>query len=443
MNLTFGTDGIRGIANKQISANLAFFIGKALAIKLLKKQLVQPKIAIGKDTRVSSDMLVCALSAGVMSMGIDVLNIGLVTTPALSFLTKYTHSGFGVMITASHNPADYNGIKIFDNNGIKLSMEAERELSLIFENASNYLPGDDVGRMVCNTECVHTYLDFLCNKLGNTLPNNLSLALDCANGAGSKIIPYVFKTLVNRCECFNTDFDKGVINGECGSVNTERFATIVRNKFDFGFAFDGDADRLVVVLRDGQILSGEVVLFVLAVYLKQQNKLQNNRVVTTVLTNIGVENSLNALGIKTIRCDVGDRNVLEAMQKYDCNLGGEESGHIIFGDAHPTSDGALTGLMLLEALDSVDFDIQEYLKHLRVYDTMKLNIKVSERQKSKFKTNVLNNVISDLANELGTQGRLIVRPSGTESVIRVLVEGQDKTLMENISKRLEQIILRL
>ena len=443
MNLIFGTDGIRGIANRQISANLAFFVGKSLAIRLLQNEKKQQKIVVGQDTRVSGDMIVCALSAGVMSMGVDVINLGILTTPALSFLTKSTQSDFGVMITASHNPAEFNGIKIFDSNGFKLSIKEEQQIESIFDNVSSCLPGDKVGRMFKRPELIHDYLTFLIDSIGSLPTKQHRIALDCANGAGSKIIPFVFKSLVDKCDCFNTDFETGEINGKCGSVDTQNFVKTVKGNFDVGFAFDGDADRVVAVLKDGQVLSGEQILFVFVKYLKQHNKLKNNKVVTTILTNIGIEDSLSKLGVETIRCDVGDRNILEEMQKQDCNLGGEESGHIILSDLNPTSDGALAGLMLLKILVETDFDLSLYLKDAQIFDTVKLNVNVSARQKSKFKTDVLDDFVTELSDELGAQGRLIVRPSGTESVIRILVEGKDKNLMLDIAKRLEQQILAL
>ncbi|MBQ7602562.1 MAG: hypothetical protein IJU58_00210 [Clostridia bacterium] len=441
-NLIFGTDGIRGIANKQMSASLIFFVGKSLAIRLLENTQSYRKVMVGRDNRQSSDMLFCALSAGLMSMGVDVVDVGLVTTPALSYLLKDGGCDYGVMITASHNPAEYNGIKIFDSFGHKIMPEQEQKIVDIYNNMDSYIYSGDVGRMYDNKDKIYKYIDKIIDSIGNLSLKDRKIAIDCANGAGSDILPYVFKTLIDKCDCYNCK-TLGEINKDCGSVNTQEFCKIVKNNYDYGFAFDGDADRIVVILKDGQILSGEKILYILAKYYHSQNRLTNNTVITTILTSICVEQALQKLGIKTIRCDVGDKYVFNAMQQHNAVLGGEDSGHVLLGDINPTADAMLVGLTLLKIFAEIDFDIQGYIQDIQPYYSLKDDILVSERQKKQFLLGVLNDFVSSLDNEMGEDGRLLVRASGTECVIRVLLEGKDKDLMQNIAKKVKQKILDL
>ena len=442
MNLIFGTDGIRGVANLQISPNLVFFVGKALALNALK-QNKNAKILVAKDTRISGDMIFCALSAGIMSVGVDVLNLGVATTPALSFLTKKLECDFGVMITASHNKAEFNGLKFFDRNGIKFENQNEVNLSKTVATIDNYLPSAKTGKLVEVFDRVYDYIDFVLQEFADINVNNKKIALDCANGAGSHIIPYIFKTLFDTCDCFNTSTDGSFINGECGSVDTRAFVDVVKDKYDFGFAFDGDADRLVVVLKNGEVLSGEILLFVLAKYLKSINKLQSNTVVTTILTNIGVENSLLKMGIKTIRTGVGDKFVLQDMLNHNLNLGVENSGHIILGDLNKTSDALIASLFFLRIVLNNNLDITEYIKDLSLFDMKTIDVSVSDRQKACFADGALDLFLQDIESELLDEGRVVVRASGTESVIRILVEGKDKNLVDNIAKKIEQRVLLL
>ena len=440
LKLIFGTDGIRGIANQQISSNLVFFIGKTLAIKALENN-PDAKIIVGKDTRISSDMIECAFCAGVMSVGVNVLLLGLCTTPCLSFLTNKLGCDFGIMITASHNPANYNGIKIFNKNGIKLLDKEENELMQLFGMVSNYLPTQNVGKKLDVREKVFVYIDYIIEYFKSISLNNVSIAIDCANGAGSHIIPYVFKTLFENCEFFNTNTSGVDINGKCGSVDVGNFVKIVEDRYDFGIAFDGDADRLVVVLKNGTILDGDVLLFLFAKYLKNGKNLKNNSVVATILTNNGVETALHNEGIQLIRSNVGDKYVVEQMIKNNLNLGVEQSGHIVFGDINKTSDGLVGALMFLTMISEID--ILKELKQLSMFAVEKINISVNSRQKNAFIEGKLNCFVEQLEEELGEHGRIIVRPSGTESVIRVLVEGEDCELIKTIAVRIKKEIEKL
>ena len=442
-NLIFGTDGIRGIANRQLSANLIFFIGKALGIKLLQTPNVKHCVIVGRDNRQSSDMLFCALSSGLMSVGINVWDVGIVTTPALSYLVSHNVCDAGVMITASHNSAEYNGIKIFDNAGHKIMPDYEQELVSIYNNIESFVCNESIGIIYDKKDLIHSYIDKVIDYSNDISIKNIKIAIDCANGAGSHIIPYVFKTLLDRCDCFNCQMFNNAINKNCGSVNTASFSKIVKENYDFGFAFDGDADRLVVVQKNGQILSGEVLLYILAKYYKLHNNLKDNRVVTTILTSISIEQALAKLGICTLRCDVGDKNVWEMMDKQNACLGGEESGHIIIKDTNPTADALWVSVVLLKIFNEINFNIADYTKDIVPFCLVKDDIDVSERQKTLFSSGALKELIVNLDNELGEDSRLIVRPSGTESVIRVLIEGKNIQLMNNVVQKIRKSILEL
>lgn len=278
---------------------------------------------VGKDNRQSSDLIFCSLSAGLMSVGIDVWDVGITTTPALSYLIRQNNCDCGVMITASHNPAEYNGIKIFDSNGHKIMPKDEQELLSIYNNIETYLFENKVGKVFNKSELLHSYVDKVINSCDCLSISSCKIAIDCANGAGGHIIPYVFKTLFNNCECFNCKMNSELINRMCGSVDTNQFSNKIKEGFDIGFAFDGDADRLVVILKDGQVLSGEYLLYILAKYYKTHNMLKDNIVVTTFLTSIAVEQALKKLDIKFVRCDVGDKYVWDMMEKQNAVLGAE------------------------------------------------------------------------------------------------------------------------
>ena len=442
-NLIFGTDGIRGIANKQVSANLVFFIGKSLAVKILQNKKAKKMIIIGKDTRVSGDMLYCALSAGLLCMGVNVVNVGLCTTPALSYLTKLKNYDYGIMITASHNPAEYNGIKIFNSYGTKVMPSFELELQQILNNIDTYLPTQQIGCVYNKPELLYCYTEHIINSVNLTDLQNCKVAIDCANGAGANIIPYICKTLLNDCSYYNCSTDGVSINKDCGSINTQKFISIIKDKYDIGFAFDGDADRVVVVLKNGEVLTGEVLLYVLAKYYKQNNILKNNSIVTTVLTNTGVLSSLQKINVTSYIVDVGDKYIMHKMQKTGTNLGVEDSGHIILNDIVPSADGLLAGLIILKIFKNINFDIPKYIAQLHLYSSIKENIKVTERQKALFNKGVLKQYIYALENELGGCGRLLVRSSGTECVIRILIEGKDLVVMKDIVEKIKKRILSI
>ena len=443
-NLIFGTDGIRGIANQQLSASLIFFVGKSLAIKLIKDGKTPHSVIIARDNRPSSDMIFCALSAGLMSLGVDIIDVGITTTPALSYMTKITNCGYGIMITASHNPVEYNGIKIFDSMGHKIDARCEQEIVDIYNNIESYLYNDKIGRMYDKRELIHKYLDTIIDKIGGlSLPPDCKIIIDCANGAGGHIMPYVYKTLIGKCDCINCQTQGNNINKECGSVNIDAFVQSVKGNFDIGFAFDGDGDRLVVVLKDGSVLRGQTLLYIMAKYYKEHNLLKNNCIATTILTSIGVEQALDKLGITTYRSMVGDKHVWEMMKQRGAILGGEDSGHIIIDDIIPTADAMFVSLTLLKIFGQIGFDIQNYTQDIVKYETIEQNIQITERQKNLFNSGVLNDYISLLDSELGANTRLIVRASGTESVVRILIEGRDKTLMSTIAKKIAQKVLKL
>ena len=442
-NLIFGTDGIRGIANTQVSANLVFFVGRALAVKILQNGKSIKKVIVGKDTRVSGDMLFCALSAGLLSMGIDIINVGLCTTPALSYLTKYTNSDYGMIITASHNPANHNGIKIFNSFGLKVMPKFEEEIRQILSDIDSYLPTEKVGKIYNKTELIRCYTQHILDNIKYVNASNYKIAIDCANGAGSKIIPYVYKKLLRNCTCFNCSTNGQDINKECGSINTKKFCSIVKQRFDVGFSFDGDADRVVVVQKDGSVLSGEMLLYIISKYYKQNNLLKKDCIVTTILTNMGIINALKDIGIDAYCVDVGDKHIMQKMLNEGVNIGAEESGHIILKDIVPSADGMLAGLVLLKIFCELKFDIQNYINELKVYNNIKENVIVTEKQKAIFNTGVLRQYVKTLEKEMQDGGRIIVRSSGTECAIRILIEGKNQKLMQDIASKLKEKILSI
>ena len=443
-NKVFGTDGIRGIANTQISANLAFFVGKTLAIYLLEKKQHPLKIIVGRDTRTSGDMLCCAFCAGFMSMGGDVLNVGILPTPALSFLVTKTEADAGVMLTASHNPAEYNGIKIFDEKGLKIDEQVEIKLEKILGDIQNFLPDQKVGRLQIDEDLCKLWADYLMQKMGNLNLRDYKIMIDCANGASFRAIPYVLKTLGAIVDCKNVDSKGDNINKSCGSTHIENFASLVgKSNCDIAFAYDGDADRVIIVTNKGQVLTGDEILYIFAKYLHSKNELKNDTLITTVMTNYGVEKSLNKLGINTLRVKVGDKYVLQKMLEQDCNLGGEESGHIILGDYNLSADGLLATLFLLKIMTEREGTVEELLKGLNKYNTARIDLKVSDRQKILVQNGGMEELVQRFADELAENGRIVLRASGTESVVRILVEGEDLQLISSIAENLEQAVKEL
>ncbi len=427
MGKLFGTDGIRGKANEYpMDGETAFRVGQALAV-VLKGEKKRVRIVIGKDTRISGDMLENALSAGVASMGGDVLSLGILPTPAVSYFTVLLQADAGVVISASHNPFSDNGIKVFGKDGFKLSDDEESIIeSLVLKRVfpESAPQPENLGRIDAVKERLDQYVTFLKGHF----PKNLSLkgmhiVLDTANGATYEAAPLLFESLGVKVSVIHHEPDGININHRCGSQHTEDLsAEVVRKNAHIGFAFDGDGDRLIAVDEKGKPLTGDQILLICAGSLKEKGELQNNLLVSTVMSNLGLANACREYGIKRHESAVGDRYVLADMQRHGAVLGGEESGHIILLNHHTTSDGIITALLLLETMVQKGQHLSELARLMTVYPQKLINVPVRKKTDIS-RVPQLAQTIHAVESELGREGRVLVRYSGTQNLCRVMVEG--------------------
>lgn len=440
MSRLFGTDGVRGIANKDLSCELAFKLGQSGAYVLAKKT-GNPRIVIGKDTRVSGDMLEAALCAGICSTGATAVLAGVIPTPGIAFLTNQFNFDAGVVISASHNPVEYNGIKFFDRNGYKLPDEIEDEIEAQLDNIRDLPTGTNIGKVINRPDLVGEYEEFLLKQCDKSL-KGLKIALDCANGASSKIAPELFRKLGAEVMEFHNAPDGFNINEGCGSTHIESISEIVKScGADIGLSFDGDADRLIACDETGEIVDGDVILGICAADMKKRGVLKQNTLVVTVMSNVGLELSMKKEGISLLKTAVGDRYVLEAMQKHGCNIGGEQSGHIIFGDLSTTGDGMQTAVQLINVMVRSGKKLSELKKLIEILPQVLVNAKVKkERRNSYLEDEVIAGKIKELEQAYNGNGRLLIRPSGTEPLIRVMIEGYDQQKLENDAKQLAALI---
>lgn len=438
----FGTDGVRGIANGDLTCHLAFDLGRAGA-NILSKNDKKPVFIVGKDTRISGDMLEAAIIAGICSAGADVIRVGIIPTPAISYLTKYFRADAGVVISASHNPVEFNGIKFFNHEGYKLSDAVEDEIEALVKNPDKYAKkpiGPDLGR-IFEKDGKQPYIDFI-KKVANTSFKGLKVAIDCANGAAYKVAPQAIRQLGADVFTISSEPNGENINVKCGSTHPEQISEFVKKVgANIGLAFDGDADRLIAVDEEGDIIDGDHIMAICAIYLNKKGKLSNKTVVSTVMSNMGLEVALKKYGISLVRTKVGDRYVLEEMLKHGYNFGGEQSGHIIFSDYNTTGDGLVTAVNLLKVLVETRKPLSEIKNIMKVYPQILINVKA--KNKAKYKENEkICNKIDKAKNILGENGRIIVRPSGTEPLIRVMVEGKDETKIEKLAQDVASVIER-
>lgn len=442
MGKLFGTDGIRGIANLDLTPELAFKVGRAAAYVLSKGK--KGKILLGKDTRLSGDMLEAALAAGICSTGIDVVKLGVVPTPAVAYLTKKYKALAGAVISASHNPVEYNGIKFFDQNGFKLMDEIEDEIeNYILNNIEiDARPiKEDIGQIIMDFDAYKHYMAHLESTIRQDF-KGLKIAVDCGNGAVYKIAPLLLEELGADVVVIH-DKPNGVnINVECGSTNPAAIqALVLDTKADIGLSFDGDADRLIAVDETGEIIDGDHILAICGTYFKEQNRLKKDTIVGTVMTNIGLDLYLNSKGIKVIKTKVGDRYVLEEMLNNGYVLGGEQSGHIIFLDYSTTGDGMLTALQLINVMKERGKKASELNKLMKSYPQVLVNARVRKELKESYMENEeIKAEIERIENLFKGEGRVVIRPSGTEPLIRVMIEGKDKNTIESAAKDLAKFI---
>lgn len=432
MGRLFGTDGARGIAVTELTCELAMNIGRAAAIVLTKQKTHKGKarILIGKDTRISSDILESALIAGITSVGADVELLGVVPTPAVAYLVRYYGADAGVMISASHNSVEYNGIKLFSSTGFKLPDEVENEIeALILDTPEKMtlVDGSDVGRVRTMYGAVSEYNEHIQSTVDGKF-QGLLVAIDCANGSASATAESLFYKFGAEYVYINNEPDGLNINDKCGSTHIEQLVELVKKRgCDVGFAFDGDADRCLAVDEKGNIIDGDKLIAILSRYMKEIGTLKNNTAVVTVMSNLGFHRFMNENKIETVCTKVGDRYVLEEMLNNGYNIGGEQSGHIIFLDHATTGDGQLTAAQTLELLSKCKRPLSQLVKDIPDFPQLLVNVKITEDKKGLWeKTQKITDIIAQAEQAMGENGRILVRESGTEPLVRVMIEGKDK-----------------
>ena len=444
MGRLFGTDGARGIANSELTCELATNIGRAAAYVLTEKTTEKPKVLIGKDTRVSSNMLEMALAAGLCSVGADVVLVGFVPTPAIAFLVKDREADAGIMISASHNPCEYNGIKIFDGNGYKLPDALEEEIeSLVLDDMSpiKFPVGGDVGSVFLRHDYVDLYIDHLVKSVDTDL-SGLKIAIDCANGCASYTAEKLFTRLGATVHMMHCNPNGVNINAHCGSTHMEDLTDYINgHDMDLGLAFDGDSDRCLAVDENGKLIDGDRMIAVFALDMKNKGILKDDTAVVTVMTNLGFKQFAERNGINVLETKVGDRYVLEEMLKNDYQIGGEQSGHIIFKRFATTGDGQLSGAMLAAILAKTGKPASEVASVMTVLPQTLVNINASPELKEKLNTDSeIKAAIEKVKKELGKRGRILVRASGTEPLIRVMLEGENIAEIKRLAREVAAVI---
>lgn len=445
MGVLFGTDGIRGIANEELTPEMAFRIGQAGAYVLTQHRTEgRPVIYIGRDTRISGNMLECALAAGICSVGGDVHLLGVVPTPAVAFLTKKQAADAGVVISASHNPFQYNGIKFFNNEGYKLNDDIEAEIESHILNSNQNIPlttGENLGRVTSDTDLVQKYLDSIKSSADVDL-SGYKIVMDCANGATSALAGKLFSEAGAEIIVMHAEPNGININQNCGSTHMESLMERVKEeKADIGFAFDGDADRFLAVDDTGALVDGDVLMMICSKYLKDTGKLTNNTLVATVMSNLGLFIAAKENGIDVLQTKVGDRYVLEEMLKGGHCIGGEQSGHIIFLQHNTTGDGMLTAMQLMNVLAHRKQKLSELKKIVTILPQVIKNAKVQNENKAIFMEDPqVKSRIDKLNEKFHGNGRVLIRASGTEPLVRVMLEGTDLKEIEKDAAELAEMI---
>ena len=446
MGRLFGTDGVRGVANSELTPELAFNLGKAGAF-VLSKEEQRPVVLIAKDTRVSGDMLEDAISAGILAMGGNVIKTGVLPTPAVAYLVRYYNADAGVVISASHNPFEYNGIKFFNGEGFKLDDDIEDEIEdIILRNidVNSHITGDKLGRCLeAEEDAMELYANFLKSTIDTDL-KGMKLVIDCANGASYKVAEKVFRELGADVTAIHNDPDGLNINERCGSTHPEDLqAMVLSTGADLGLAFDGDADRLIAVDELGRLIDGDKMIYICAKMLKDNNELPENMVTATVMSNIGFHRAVEAIGCKVETTQVGDRYVLESMLKTGCAIGGEQSGHIIFLNHTTTGDGILSALQLLKGIKSSGTKPSALADEVTIYPQVLKNAVIKNENKKKYMADPeISNEIKRLEDAMNGEGRVLIRPSGTEPLVRVMIEGKDIEVITKLAQNLASLITK-
>lgn len=440
MKKYFGTDGVRGVANESLTPELAFKLGRVGGY-VLTKDRENPKVIIGRDTRISGHMLEGALLAGLLSIGAEVMRLGVISTPGVAYLTKAMSADAGIMISASHNPVEDNGIKFFGPDGFKLTDEQEKEIEKLLDEEDN-LPrpiGGDIGTVNNYFEGGQKYISYLKDTIDHDF-SGLTIALDCANGATSSLATHLFADLEADIFTIGTSPNGLNINDGVGSTNPDALRELVlEEEADVGLAFDGDGDRLIAIDEKGNIVNGDQILYICGKYLKEKGMLRDDTVVSTVMSNFGFYKALEEQGLKSETTAVGDRYVMEKMREGGYNLGGEQSGHIIFLDFITTGDGMLSALQLVNVMKETGKPLSELAGEMKIFPQVLKNIDVTD------KNGVMDNLavqkeIEAVQEELADEGRVLVRPSGTEPLIRVMVEAKTEEECHKYTDRIVQKI---
>lgn len=435
----FGTDGVRGIANKELTPELAFKLGRYGGYVLAHNEGAdRPKVLVGRDTRVSGEMLESALISGLASIGAEVMRLGVISTPGVAYLTREMGAELGVMISASHNPVADNGIKFFGADGFKLSDAQEEEIETLLDQDNPDLPrtvGTDIVHFSDYFEGAQKYLSYLKSTIDVNL-EGLKITLDGANGSTSALAPFLFGDLEADTETIGCSPDGYNINDNCGSTHPELLAEkVLETESDFGLAFDGDGDRLIAVDEKGNIIDGDQIMFVIGQEMHKNQELNNDMIVSTVMSNLGFYKALENEGIKSNKTKVGDRYVVEEMRKGNYNLGGEQSGHIVMMDYNTTGDGLLTGVQLAAVIKMSGKPLSELAAQMKKYPQSLINVKVTDKHHVEDNEDV-KKVMDEVETEMNGEGRILVRPSGTEPLVRVMVEASTDEDAQRFAQRI-------
>ena len=440
----FGTDGVRGEANTVLTAELAYQLGRAAAY-VLKRDGIPGKenaMVIGKDTRISGDMLEASLIAGICSTGVNVYQAGVIPTPGVAVLTRMLNCMAGVVISASHNPYQDNGIKFFSPLGTKLPYEVEAAIEAVIADGMKDVPspsGAEIGRVIAYPEGADKYSDFLQRKVDGDF-GGLRIVADCANGAASFIAPKLLRSLGADVTAISCSPDGININDNCGSTHLEQLQKAVQEqRADLGVAYDGDADRLLAVDQNGRVVDGDRLLLIFGSYLEKQGLLAQDTVVITVMSNMGLKIALKEKGIKTLETKVGDRYVIEGMKESGAVLGGEQSGHIVFGLDNTTGDGILSSLKLLQIVKQSRKTLAELADEMEQYPQILINVRVKDKNGWEEKAEI-RQAIETAQEELADTGRILVRASGTENLLRVMVEGKQQEQIERLAHQIADVV---
>jgi len=443
MTRMFGTDGVRGIANSELTPEIAFQLGKAGAI-VLTKNAHKPKILVAKDTRISGDLLENAMIAGILSVGAEAVSLGVIPTPAVAYLVRKYNADAGVMISASHNPVEFNGIKFFDGEGYKLSDGLEDDIQSLIESGFVGIPvpvGGNIGHVSRSEEAVSDYVDFAVSTLEGDL-SGLKVALDCANGASYIAAEEAFKKLGAEVYVIHNEPNGININDHCGSTHPESLMKfVVEHHCDLGLAFDGDSDRCLAIDEKGNLVNGDFIILISGLYLKEKGKLKDDTIVVTVMSNLGLMLAAKKLGLNVAITGVGDRYVLENIIENNYTIGGEQSGHVIFKDFNTTGDGIVTAIQLASIVKEKKQTLSELASIMKELPQILVNVVIPNELKKIHETDEeIMAEIKAVENVLEGRGRVLIRPSGTEPLVRIMLEGEDQTEINQYAHKIAELI---